>query len=48
MELAIFRRARPELDVSQSTAHRLMAMLVFHNFAVQDPERVTSIGLVPL
>jgi DNA-binding IclR family transcriptional regulator len=26
-----------ELDVSQSTAHRLMAMLVFHNFSVQDP-----------
>ncbi|MBJ8348260.1 IclR family transcriptional regulator [Antrihabitans sp. YC2-6] len=29
--------ARAELDVSQSTAHRLMAMLVYHGFAIQDP-----------
>ncbi|GLZ49039.1 DNA-binding transcriptional regulator KdgR [Actinomycetospora sp. NBRC 106375] len=28
---------RAHLDVGQSTAHRLMAMLVFHGFAVQDP-----------
>jgi IclR family acetate operon transcriptional repressor len=31
--------ARDELKVGQSTAHRLMAMLVYHGFAVQD--RVT-------
>lgn len=29
--------ARDELRVGQSTAHRLMAMLVYHGFAVQDP-----------
>lgn len=28
---------RDELKVSQSTAHRLMAMLVYHGFAAQDP-----------
>jgi IclR family transcriptional regulator, acetate operon repressor len=30
-------RARDELKVGQSTAHRLMAMLVYHGFAAQDP-----------
>ena len=29
---------RAHLDVGQSTAHRLMAMLVYRGFAVQDPE----------
>ena len=29
--------ARDELKVSQSTAHRLMAMLVYHGFATQNP-----------
>ena len=29
--------ARDELQVGQSTAHRLMAMLVYHGFATQDP-----------
>lgn len=29
---------RSHLDVGQSTAHRLMAMLVYRGFAVQDPE----------
>lgn len=29
--------ARDELNVGQSTAHRLMAMLVYHGFAAQDP-----------
>lgn len=29
--------ARDYLGVGQSTAHRLMAMLVYHGFAVQDP-----------
>jgi DNA-binding IclR family transcriptional regulator len=28
---------RAHLEVGQSTAHRLMAMLVFHGFAIQDP-----------
>src|ERR1035438_10045069 len=28
---------RDELQVGQSTAHRLMAMLVYHGFATQDP-----------
>ena len=30
--------ARAHLGVGQSTAHRLMAMLVYHGFAVQDPQ----------
>lgn len=30
-------RVRDELKVGQSTAHRLMAMLVYHGFAAQDP-----------
>lgn len=29
---------REFLDVGQSTAHRLMAMMVYHGFATQDPE----------
>lgn len=29
--------ARDTLGIGQSTAHRLMAMLVYHGFAVQDP-----------
>ena len=32
---------RAHLEVGQSTAHRLMAMLVFHGFAVQDPSSRT-------
>ena len=30
-------QVRDELKVGQSTAHRLMAMLVYHGFAAQDP-----------
>jgi IclR family transcriptional regulator, acetate operon repressor len=30
-------QVRDELEVGQSTAHRLMAMLVYHGFAAQDP-----------
>lgn len=44
--LALFREqpdlrlseVRSRLDVGQSTAHRLMAMFVYHGFAVQDPQ----------
>ena len=36
---------RTYLEVGQSTAHRLMAMLVYRGFAVQDPEtRVYRVG----
>jgi DNA-binding IclR family transcriptional regulator len=39
--------ARDQLEVGQSTAHRLMAMLVYHGFAIQDPRtRVYRAGPV--
>lgn len=53
--LALFRdqpelrlsEVRVRLGVGQSTAHRLMAMLVYHGFAVQDPRtRVYRAGPV--
>jgi DNA-binding IclR family transcriptional regulator len=44
--------AARELGVAESTVHRLMAMLVFHGFALQDETRAYvpgySLGAVPL
>jgi IclR family acetate operon transcriptional repressor len=44
--------AAKELGVAESTVHRLMAMLVFHGFALQDETRAYvpgySLGAVPL
>lgn len=44
--------AARELGVAESTVHRLMAMLVFHGFAMQDETRAYlpgyAIGAVPL
>lgn len=34
------------LDVAGSTAHRLLAMLVYRDFAVQDPDRTYRVGPV--
>ena len=36
--------AAAELDISESTAHRLLAMLVYHGFAVQDESRAYRPG----
>jgi IclR family acetate operon transcriptional repressor len=36
--------ARDELGVAQSTAHRLMAMLVYYGFVRQDPESRTYVA----
>ncbi len=38
------RTAARELDVAESTAHRLMSMLVFHGFAVQDDAKAYRPG----
>jgi len=39
------RSAAKELDVAESTVHRLMAMLVFHGFAIQDESRAYLPGM---
>jgi DNA-binding IclR family transcriptional regulator len=38
------KEAATELDIAQSTAHRLFAMLVYRGFAVQDEKRVYHPG----